>query len=77
MQVNIYDAKTHFTELIDKLETEEEIIIARRGTPVAKLVPFDHAVKRPIGTAKGIFSVPVTSEEFDKGNDEIAEMFGV
>lgn len=77
MQVNIYEAKTHFTELIDKLETENEIIIARRGKPVAKLVPLDYAEKRPVGTAKGKFTVPATTEEFDKSNDEIADLFGV
>ena len=77
MQINIYDAKTHFAELIDKLETEDEIIIARRGTPVAKLVSFNHGLKRPVGTAKGKFKVPATTEEFDKGNNEIAHMFGV
>ena len=36
-QVNIHEAKTHFSELIAAVERGEEIMIARRGKPVAKL----------------------------------------
>ena len=77
MQVNIYDAKTHFTELINSLKAEDEIIIARRGTPVAKLVPYSESRKRKLGVAKGKYNIPVTTEKFDELNNEIAEMFGV
>jgi prevent-host-death family protein len=37
--VGAYDAKTHFSELLDKVESGEEITITKHGTPVAKLVP--------------------------------------
>lgn len=37
--VGAYDAKTHFSELLEKVEAGEEIIITRHGTPVARLVP--------------------------------------
>ena len=36
-QVNIHEAKTHFSELIAAVERGEEIVIARRGKPVAKV----------------------------------------
>ena len=36
-QVNIHEAKTHFSELIAAVERGEEVMIARRGKPVAKL----------------------------------------
>ena len=61
--VNIHDAKTQFSKLIARVEAGEEIIIARDGNPVARLL----AVRRPPakripGKDKGIFTVP---EDFD------------
>ena len=40
IQVNIHEAKTHFSKLIQRVLSGEEIIIARSGRPVAKLGPF-------------------------------------
>jgi prevent-host-death family protein len=37
--VGAYDAKTHFSELLEKVESGEEITITKHGTPVARLVP--------------------------------------
>lgn len=58
-QVNIHQAKTQFSKLIVSVENGEEIIIARHGKPVAKLVPIskDVSPRRP-GSAKGKFKVP-------------------
>jgi prevent-host-death family protein len=53
--VNVHDAKTHLSRLLDRVERGQEIVIARAGTPVAKLVPL-HATaprRRPIGRDKG------------------------
>jgi prevent-host-death family protein len=38
--VNIYDAKTRLSELVDRAESGEEIVIAKAGRPVARLVPL-------------------------------------
>jgi prevent-host-death family protein len=38
--VNIHDAKTHLSRLIERVETGEEVVIARAGRPVARLVPY-------------------------------------
>jgi prevent-host-death family protein len=38
--VNIYDAKTHLSELVDRAGSGEEIVIAKAGQPVARLVPL-------------------------------------
>lgn len=38
--VNIHEAKTHLSRLIDKVEAGEEIVIARAGRPVARLVTY-------------------------------------
>jgi prevent-host-death family protein len=37
--IGAYEAKTHFSELLEKVELGEEITITRHGTPVARLVP--------------------------------------
>lgn len=51
--VNIYDAKTHFSALIDRAARGEEIVIARAGKPVARLVPLEPAKKRTPGAWRG------------------------
>lgn len=38
--INIYEAKTHLSELVDRAAAGEEIVIAKAGTPVARLVPL-------------------------------------
>lgn len=38
--VGAYEAKTHLSELLEKVETGEEVIITKHGAPVAKLVPL-------------------------------------
>ncbi len=58
-QVNIHEAKTRLSELIVAVEQGEEILIARNGAPVARLVPLQpgHPPRVP-GADKGLFTVP-------------------
>jgi len=59
MEVNIHEAKTHLSRLLERVAMGEEVIIAKAGTPVAKLVPVKtHSRKRVLGSGKGEFSVP-------------------
>jgi prevent-host-death family protein len=59
MEVNIDEAKTHFSRLLERVALGEEIIIAKAGKPVAKLVPLEvRPKKRLLGLAKGEFIVP-------------------
>jgi prevent-host-death family protein len=61
--VNIHAAKTHLSRLVDAAAAGEEIIIARAGTPVARLVPL--ATKKPdrvLGTMAGKLNIP---DDFD------------
>lgn len=52
--VNIHDAKTHFSKLIDAVMKGEEIIIAKAGKPAAKLIPITLIKpKRTPGALKG------------------------
>jgi len=59
MEVNIHHAKTHLSKLLEQVALGEEIIIAKAGRPIAKLVPVSKR-KRPgkLGSAKGDFVVP-------------------
>lgn len=53
-QVNIHEAKTRFSKLIARVKNGEEIIIAKAGTPVARLVPVkERPPGRVPGSAKG------------------------
>ncbi len=59
MEVNIHEAKTHLSRLLERVAMGEEIVIAKAGTPVAKLVPLStRPKKRILGSAKGEFVVP-------------------
>lgn len=40
MQVNMLDAKTRLSQLVEAAERGEEVVIARKGTPVAQIVPI-------------------------------------
>ena len=51
--VNIHEAKTHLSRLVDRAHAGEEIILAKSGKPYAKLVPFHDLGGRQPGLAKG------------------------
>jgi prevent-host-death family protein len=54
MEVNIHQAKTHFSRLLKRVAAGEEVIIARAGVPVARLVPVEAKKKiRPLGMDRG------------------------
>jgi len=58
--INIHQAKTNLSRLLSRVEQGEEIVIANRGVPVAKLVPFRTHLNRrsSLGQDQGTFSVP-------------------
>ena len=73
--VNILEAKTHLSRLVEQVETgvEAEIVIARNGRPVVRLVPLPtQPAQRRIGLAKGQFVVP---EDIDGSNADVASLF--
>jgi prevent-host-death family protein len=72
MEVNIHEAKTHLSRLLERVAMGEEVIIAKAGTPVAKLVPVKKTPKRVFGSAKGDFTVP---DNFNDPDPEIEDMF--
>lgn len=40
-RVNVHEAKTHLSRLLEQVERGEEIVIARNGKPVARVIPFE------------------------------------
>jgi len=60
--LNIHAAKTHFSRLIEEVAEGEEIVIAKAGKPVARLVPIEKPAKRKLGLLKGRLKVP---DDFD------------
>jgi prevent-host-death family protein len=62
--VNMHEAKTHLSRLVERVEAGEEIVIGRAGKPVAKLVPYrdERAVRRGLGAWKGRVKI---ADDFD------------
>ena len=73
--VNIHQAKTHLSRLVEKAARGEPFIIAKAGKPMVKVVPLEAAEQRPvkrIGFMKGRIKVP---DDFDTmGAEEIRRM---
>lgn len=58
--INVHEAKAHLSELLNRVEAGETVIICRRNKPVAELKPVPSsgpAEPRPIGLAKGTISI--------------------
>jgi prevent-host-death family protein len=74
MEVNIHEAKTHLSRLLERVAMGEEVIIAKAGTPVAMIVP----VKSPkrgfkFGSAKG--EIVIADDFNDPLPKEIEDLF--
>jgi prevent-host-death family protein len=73
MSVNIHEAKTQFSKLVQRAADGEEIIIAKAGVPMAKLVPFIEKRKpRRPGAWKGKVRI---SDDFDELPEDLAAAF--
>jgi prevent-host-death family protein len=66
--VNLYEAKAHLSELVQRAAAGEEIVIARRGRPAARLVPLAPTPTRRPGGWEGRAWV---AEDFDTADAEI------
>jgi prevent-host-death family protein len=72
MLVNVHEAKTHLSRLIDRAAAGEEIVIARSGNPVARLMPLEVRPPRLLGALAGQVWV---SDDFDELDEELAVLF--
>jgi len=77
MQINIHEAKTHLSSLVEKAANGESFVIAKAGKPMVTVVPYagSQKAKQRVGFLKGHIIVP---DDFDRiGEQEIADLFGV
>jgi prevent-host-death family protein len=72
VEVNIHEAKSSLSKLIERARAGDEVIIAKAGTPMVRLVPVDRPAKRVFGSAKGQITfkegwdAPMTKRELDE-----------
>lgn len=69
--VNVYEAKTNLSKLLQEVERGEEILIGRNGEPVAKLSPVRRE-KRQLGAARGQIWI---ADDFDETPEDIIDDF--
>ncbi|MGA2951375.1 MAG: type II toxin-antitoxin system prevent-host-death family antitoxin [Caulobacteraceae bacterium] len=76
--VNIHEAKTHLSRLVEQAANGEPFVIAKAGKPLVKVVALDAPERRPMrrrGFLAGQFTIP---DDFNTwAQDEILEMFGL
>ena len=68
--MNLYDAKAQLSRLVDRAAAGEDILIARAGKPIVRLVPVEDALPRQPGLLKGLaipdaLFAPMTGDELD------------
>jgi prevent-host-death family protein len=77
--VNIHEAKTHLSRLLDEVENGEPFVIAKAGKPKAMVTRFDPTPsrgKRRLGGLEGLYTLPENFEQIDREMDkEIEELF--
>lgn len=72
---NILEAKTHFSSLVEKARLGEEIMIGKRGKPIAKIVPYTATKEsRPLGGLEGKITI---SADFDEEDSSVFNLFGI
>lgn len=72
MIINVSEAKTNLSKLIDRAFMGEKVVIAKNNLPLVDLVPHKQTGKRKLGTLAGSLTVP---DDFDAESSEINEMF--
>jgi prevent-host-death family protein len=73
MQVNMHEAKSQLSRLVDLACSGEEIILAKHGDPVARIIRYENVqTPRPLGIGRGVaivaedFDAPMTDAEVDE-----------
>ncbi len=71
MIVNIHEAKTHFSKLIEKFINGEKIVIAKNGKPILQFAPIDDNVHQARST--GFFDCDIDMSSFDDPIEGMSE----
>ena len=71
--INLYDAKTRLSSLVDQAAAGNEVVIAKAGRPLVRMIPYTERKRLRFGSLKGRFAVP---QDFDRlAEEEFEEMF--
>ncbi|CAN5775407.1 MAG: type II toxin-antitoxin system Phd/YefM family antitoxin [Ilumatobacteraceae bacterium] len=73
--VNVHEAKTELSKLLVEVEAGEDVVIARRGTPVARLVKYERKQRAPWGSLK--LPGPIDPSAFDPMTDDELREWGL
>ena len=82
-QINIAEAKAKLSELLDRALAGEEVVIARAGRPLARLVPVEPRQPRKKGAWRGwsipddVFLEPMEPEDLDAAEGKFTDEFGI
>ncbi|MBI3207600.1 MAG: type II toxin-antitoxin system Phd/YefM family antitoxin [Candidatus Solibacter usitatus] len=76
IRLNVHEVKTRLSSLLDRVEEGQTVVICRRNKPIAEIrsIPVPRSEPRPIGLAKGQFSIP--EEFFAPLPDDLLTAFG-
>jgi len=71
--INIHEAKTHLSQIVERVARGESVIIGKAGKPMAVLIPYvSMESPRKAGSMKGRIHI---SDDFDSDNELIADLF--
>jgi prevent-host-death family protein len=74
-QIGMHEAKTKLSQLVERAESGEDILIARNGKPVVRLVPVGRTAS--LASVRGAWRGQVRiADDFDELPDDIADAFG-
>jgi len=84
-QMNIAEAKAKLSELLDRALAGEEIVVARAGKPLVRLVPVNGTKARKKGAWRGwaasidteVFLAPMDPEDLDAAEGKFSDEFGI
>jgi len=77
-QVNLYEAKTQLSSLVERAAKGEEIIIAKAGKPMAKLTPIEPEAKPQRVFGRNLLGITYIADDFDAPlPEDVLQDFGV
>lgn len=72
-QVNVHQAKTHLSQLLQEVELGQDVVIARAGVPIARLVAW-HSAERTVAAPGGMRGQVQIADDFDAPLDDLFEV---
>jgi prevent-host-death family protein len=78
VQVNLYEAKTQLSSLVERVAKGEEIVIAKAGKPMARLIAMTQEPKLPRKSGQNLLGITYIAEDFDAPlPEDVLQDFGL